>query len=445
VLSKIDNELLTRVGPGTPMGELLRQYWLPCLPSSELPEPDCAPKKVRLLGEDLVAFRNSDGEVGMIAEACPHRGASLFFGRNEEHGLRCVYHGWKFDIDGSCVDMPSEPAESNFKRKVHAKTYPCRDVNHMVWVYMGPSEVAPPFPPFEVNTLPEDHVLPPVIMMEQANWFQNLEGDIDSSHIDYLHSLLRFDSVVSHNIDGKFARDRTPTLEVVPTGYGAFYSGKRRFDEAGNIWHRITQLILPIHTMIAAARPETVTLRSHVPLDDHHSMLISQMGNTVRAVTEEEVSRTQAAFSDTGGYVPATSDPRTRYFTVANKDNDYLLDPEVQRTTQFTGISLAQANLQDRAMTELMASADGSEPIYDRSREHLGTTDAMVIMTRRMMIRAAIELRDQGIAPANVQNVELNRVRPASIVLPDGADWIGATEDARNYAAKVPIAYVSPT
>src|SRR3954453_12940194 len=123
-----ENEMLCRVGPGTPMGNLLRQYWFPAMPSFELPSPDCPPKRARLLGEDLVAFRDSNGDVGMFSTACPHRGASLFFGRNEEAGLRCVYHGWKFDIAGACVDMPSEPAESNFKNKVRVRSYPARDV-----------------------------------------------------------------------------------------------------------------------------------------------------------------------------------------------------------------------------------------------------------------------------------------------------------------------------
>ena len=150
-------------------------------------EPDCPPVRLRLLGEDLVAFRNTNGDVGIFVQACPHRGASLFFGRNEEAGLRCVYHGWKFDIEGNCVDMPSEPAESNFKAKVKVRAYPARDVNHMVWIYMGPRETPPPFPEFEILSLPPEQVNVPNIMMEEANWFQNLEGDIDSVHIDYLH------------------------------------------------------------------------------------------------------------------------------------------------------------------------------------------------------------------------------------------------------------------
>src|SRR5215216_5230956 len=146
MLSREDNELIARVGPGTPMGEVFRRFWLPALLERELPEPDCAPMRVRLLGEDLVAFRDSTGQVGFLAENCPHRGASLFFGRNEESGLRCVYHGWKFDVSGQCIDMPNEPAESDFKTKVKPVAYPCREVNGIIWTYMGPRQEPPPLP-----------------------------------------------------------------------------------------------------------------------------------------------------------------------------------------------------------------------------------------------------------------------------------------------------------
>src|ERR1700704_5230479 len=149
MLSREDNELLCRVGRGTAMGDLLRQYWMPFLPSTELPEPDCPPKKVRLLGEDLVAFRDTQGQVGLLAANCPHRGAALFFGRNEECGLRCVYHGWKFDTSGQCVDMPSEPAESNFKDKIRQTSYPTREWGSLIWVYMGPKDRMPDLPELE--------------------------------------------------------------------------------------------------------------------------------------------------------------------------------------------------------------------------------------------------------------------------------------------------------
>src|ERR1051326_8187534 len=149
MLSKADNDLATHVGPGTPMGNLLREYWLPAMMSCELAAPDCPPVRVRLLGENLIAFRTTSGQVGIIQNACPHRGASLFFGRNEEEGLRCVYHGWKFDVSGQCVDMPSEPAESNFKSKIRATAYRGADWGGVTWIYMGPNQADPPLPEME--------------------------------------------------------------------------------------------------------------------------------------------------------------------------------------------------------------------------------------------------------------------------------------------------------
>ena len=441
MLSKEENEILCRVGPGTPMGNLLREYWFPGLPSYELPSPDCPPIKLRLLGEDLVAFRDSAGRVGVVAQACPHRGASLFFGRNEEEGLRCVYHGWKFDLEGNCVDMPSEPAESNFKSKVKVRAYPARDVNHMIWLYMGPRETPPPFPRFEVLTLPPEQVNEPSIMMEEANWFQNLEGDIDSSHIDYLHSRVRLVPAGSDELGG-FLRDRAPRLTVMPTDYGAFYSARRQWDNEGNNWHRISQFIFPFHTMIAASNENSVSLRSFVPLDDHYAMLISQNGRLDRPIPEDQRARARDAFSLSGGYVTPTSDPRSRYFTTANKANDYNRDFEVERTAQFCGIPFA-GNLQDRAMTELMTNEDGIEPIYDRSKEHLGSTDSMIITVRRLLIRAARAHAEERRLPANVENVELDRVRSCSLILPAEADWVAESAQARNSDAGVPVAYVA--
>src|SRR6188472_3851194 len=156
MLNKEDNEALCRVGPGTLMGNLLRRYWTPALLSSEVPEPDSPPVRVRLLGEDMVAFRDTEGRVGLVTQACPHRGASLFFVRNEEAGLRCVYHGWKFDVAGACVDMPSEPAESNFKTKVRVNAYATHESGGIVWAYMGPRETMTPFRDFGSDALPKE-------------------------------------------------------------------------------------------------------------------------------------------------------------------------------------------------------------------------------------------------------------------------------------------------
>src|SRR6516164_9841815 len=183
MLSKENTEMLTRVGPGTVMGDLMRQYWLPCVYSWEL-TPDGDPRRVRMLGEDLIAFRNSNGTPGFIQNNCPHRGASLFFGRNEEAGIRCVYHGWKFDVEGRCIDMPNEPAESDFKSKVKAVAYPTRERNGIVWAYLGPRKEPPRLPDLEANAL--DGSTATAFQLE-CNWLQILEGDIDTTHVGFLH------------------------------------------------------------------------------------------------------------------------------------------------------------------------------------------------------------------------------------------------------------------
>ena len=449
MLSKEDNELLCRVGPGTAMGELMREYWLPALPSAEFAAPDSPPRRMRLLGENLVMFRDSHGEVGALAESCPHRGASLFFGRNEESGLRCVYHGWKFDVRGACVDMPSEPAESNFKAKVKATAYPCRDVNHMVWVYMGRRDVPPPFPAFEINTLPPENVAPPQIMMEEANWFQNLEGDLDSNHIDYLHSQLDamrwrlFDDAPMPSRAGLGGRnrDKSPRLDVRLTDYGAFYTAKRTWYENNAYeWHRISQFIFPFHSMITGA--DQVNLRSFVPLDDEWAMMISQSASLSEPLSEEarrDPLKADPFSMPATSFVERTSDPRSYFYTKANRHNDYLRDYEAERTTQVCGVAFL-GNLQDRAMTELMTGADG-EVIYDRSHEHLGTLDTMVIAVRRQLLKAATALRDRGELPANVDNIQLDRIRHATVVLPNGADWVASTEQIRDADKGLPIAH----
>jgi phthalate 4,5-dioxygenase oxygenase subunit len=186
MLSTQDNELLTRVGPGTPMGELLRRYWTPALLVSEVPAPDCDPVRVRLFGEDLVAFRDTTGRVGLIQENCPHRGASLYFGRTEDGGLRCPYHGWQFNVHGGCIDMPSEPPSSTFKERVRARAYPVHESGGIVWTYMGPPDQRPPFRDFGTESLPPERVAA-TKLHTTCNWVQAMEGNLDTSHISWLH------------------------------------------------------------------------------------------------------------------------------------------------------------------------------------------------------------------------------------------------------------------
>jgi phenylpropionate dioxygenase-like ring-hydroxylating dioxygenase large terminal subunit len=438
MLSKENNELICRVGRGTPMGELMRQYWVPALPSSEFPAPDCPPKRMRLLGENLVMFRDTQGRMGALEESCPHRGASLYFGRNEAGGIRCSYHGWKFDITGACMETPSEQPErrEQFCARMKARAFPCHEVNHMVWVYMGSRAKPPPFPVFEINTLPPEHVAHPLIMMEEANWLQNMEGDLDSAHLDWIHRRLTEESPKPEKgIRGFWnPTGRPPVIDVVPTDYGAFYSGIRGLKD-GHEWHRVNQFIFPFHTMVTNG-DNTVSLRTWVPVDDEHTMLVGQRGHPTQALTAEARRKYSEMFDEMGGYVERTNDPRTYFLTKANKRNDYGRDLKAQAETMFCGIPYV-FNLQDRAMTELMTNERG-EAIFDRTKEHLGSSDAMIVTVRRILINAAIKLRDEGKVPANVDNVELGRVRAVTLRYPKGADWKKLSEEARSVTPDKP-------
>ena len=437
MLSHEDNEFLCRVGPGTPMGNLFREYWFPALPSREFPEPDGPPMRMRLLGENLVMFRDSKGRMGALEESCPHRGASLYFARNEECGLRCIYHGWKFDIHGNCVDMPTEPEGSTFARKVKARAYPCRDVNKMVWIYMGSREEPPPFPNYELNTLPPEHVSEPNVMMEEANWMQNLEGDLDSAHLDWVHKRLHKDGPrPPKGMNGFYSPDpNPPTLDVVKTDYGAYYSARRMMED-GQEWHRVNQFIFPFHTMITTGG-QVLSFRSFVPLDDHYGMLIHQSLSPGAPMPDEVNERMLHMFDEVGGYIERTNEPRSYFLTKANKRNDYMRDLEVQRDIMNCGIPFV-LNLQDRAMTELMTNANG-EPLYDRTKEHLGTSDVMIIAVRQQLLNAAKKFRDTGELPANVAEPRIGRVRTGAFLLPAGADWKSLTADALDPESGAPL------
>jgi phthalate 4,5-dioxygenase len=445
MLTREENEMLCRVGPGTPMGELFREYWLPALPSSEFPGPDSPPKRMRLLGENLVMFRDSAGRVGALAEACPHRGASLYFGRNEDCGLRCAYHGWKFDVDGNCMDLPTEQQGSRFRdyfqNKVKATAYPCRDVNHMVWIYMGSRHEPPPFPEFETATLPPDHVTEPSIMMEEANWLQNMEGDLDSVHLDWVHRRLHRDAPAPEvGMPGFWNPDpNPPVLDVVPTPYGAYYSAARTMDD-GQRWHRINQFIFPCFTMISTGR--TTLIRAFVPLDDHHAMLISQAADPVKPIPEEARQAAAKTFDEFHGFAERTNDPRSYFMTVANKRNDYLRNLELQQELLFFGVPFV-GNLQDRAMTELMCNADG-EPVYDRTKENLGSSDHMVSAVRKQLLNALRARHDTSDVPANVDEPSLDRVRAATMLLDPDTDWNEASETARAAEPGRPATYEVP-
>src|SRR6202163_3650184 len=242
MLKQEENELITRVGPGTPMGNFMREYWVPATLSSELPSPDSDPLRVMLLGEQLIAFSDSNGNVGLLANNCPHRGASLFFGRNEEAGVRCVYHGWKFDVSGTCLDMPNEPAESDFRTRVKAIAYPCQERGGIVWSYLGPRSTPPPLPDLEPNMLPDDQVVVTAIQGD-CNWLQGLEGDIETSHLGFLHlGALDPEKMEPRTFGYHTVKDRRPRYSVIDTEVGAMYGAYRPATDNVNYW-RIAQFL----------------------------------------------------------------------------------------------------------------------------------------------------------------------------------------------------------
>ena len=309
----------------------------------------------------------------------------------------------------------------------------------MVWVYLGPRKSPPPLPAFEVLTLLPEHVSHPNVMMEEANWLQNLEGDLDSAHLDWVHRRLEENSPQpERGIRGFWNPEapRPPKLDVVPTEYGAYYSARRRLTNTDD-WHRINQFIFPFHTMITTGDGK-VGLRSFVPLDDTHAMLIAQMADPVAPLPRGAAEAYAARFEEVGGYIERTNDPRSYFMTKANKRNDYGRDMKVQENAMFCGIPFV-GNLQDRAMTELMCNNAG-EPIYDRMQEHLTSSDAMIIAVRRQLLDAAKALRDKGEPPANVDCVELDQVRAASLKLPIDVDWKSASETARRATVGQPSA-----
>ena len=421
MLSAQDNEDLCRVGPGTLMGDLMRQFWLPAVRSDELPVVDGPPLRVKLLGEELIAFRASSGKVGLIQNACPHRGASLFFGRNEEEGLRCVYHGWKFDTAGVCVDMPSEPAESNFKNKVRPRAYPVEERNGILWAYMGPREIPPPLPDLEANMVEGGAVN---TVLRDCNWMQALEGDIDTVHFIFLHyGHLKLQDTYEGGFFNYQVKSPAAGYAVNNTDFGTCYGAYRPAEPDTNYW-RIANFMFPFYTQVP---PGTLAVkrqfRAWVPMDDDHTMFWGVSAPMDSAVENDPESqkrsfkRVQEMLPDTTGWY-GRSRPR------AQRDNDYLLDREFQKSGEsYTG--LPSVFLEDQAITESMGT------IYERDREHLGTSDTMIIYTRRALLRAARALRETGETPLGVDRPEVFAQRSGGVVLPRSANWFEATAELR--------------
>lgn len=417
MLSPADNERLTRVGPGTPMGTLLRRYWLPALLAEEVPERDGPPVRVRLLGEDLVAFRDSDGVVGLISAFCPHRRAPLFFGRNEERGLRCVYHGWKFDRDGACVDMPSEPPDSLFKTKVNIEAYPTFEGGGMIWAYLGPAELRPAPPDHElVRTTPGHRYISK--SYQECNWLQALEGGVDPTHATIMHNGNIGDRSFLNDYDKLVAE-----LNLERTDYGFTYTGIR--PRGQHTWVRGYHWIMPSFHMRARVegsfgRPkdheEIPTIDGHIwiPIDDGKTWVYN-FGYSHNPA--QELSREQAHIIETrlgrGDYLDKN------YVSRLNKSNDYGIDRQRQKTQSMTGIE--GINTQDLALQEGMGT------VVDRSKEHLGTTDRAIITLRQILLQA-LDTMESGGQPPAIDPASYRNVRSIDRMVENTKDWRQATK-----------------
>ena len=401
------NTLLTRTGPGTPMGELLRRYWIPALLDTELPGRDCPPVRVKLLGEKLVAFRDAEGRLGLIDEFCAHRGVSLWFGRNEECGLRCAYHGWKYDVNGQCVDLPSEAEESGMRSRVKLKSYPCIEAGGVIWVYMGPPAERPPLPNFEWVHLPPSHRIV-TKRWQESNYLQAVEGGIDSSHVSFLHRGDVATDPFHRNTGGARLVNSIKTTFDILDRAGGLLIGARRDADPGQYYWRITQYIMPWYTLIPPYANNALNGHAWVPMDDENCMAWTMTFHPTAPIPEKDVELFKDGYGVHAELIPGTFRP------VANRTNDYLIDREKQKSGRhYNGVKgLA---MQDASVQESIGV------IADRTKEILVSTDNAIILARQRLLKAVKTVQEGGRAPGLEPADQL--IRSASMVLPVDADF----------------------
>nr|MDP2191046.1 Rieske 2Fe-2S domain-containing protein [Rhodoferax sp.] len=407
-MNKEMSETLVRTGPGTPMGNLMRRYWVPVLQSSEIAEPDGPQVRVQILGEKLLAFRDTSGCAGLINEFCSHRGVSLYFGRNEEGGIRCAYHGLKFDLSGQCVDVPSAPQVCS---RMSIKAYPCIERGGIVWAYMGPADKKPAPPEVEWCNLPPSHVYVSR-RLQECNYLQAMEGGIDTSHVSYVH---RYEVDIDPMHQGTKANDYIKAdgnviFDIEKTPFGLTLFGRRNGEPDSYYW-RVTQWLFPWFTLIPPFGDHALGGHVWVPIDEYHCWAWSINFHPNKSLSAEERRDMERGKGIHVEYEPGTFRPK------ANKDNDYLIDRVAQKDKRaYSGVF--GFSMQDASLQESMG------PIQDHEAERLLPTDKAIVMARRMLHEAALGL-EQGIEPLAL-DASAQRVRAAGVLLERSAnptDW----------------------
>jgi phthalate 4,5-dioxygenase len=404
MLTRDENELLTRTGPGTAMGAMMRRYWVPALLAEELPEPDGRPVRVPLLGERLVAYRDSDGAVGLLEEGCPHRGASLALGRNEEGGLRCIYHGWKFERTGRCADMPTEPPGSTFHERVRATAYPTREAAGIVWAYLGPADRMPPFPQYEWFGLPGEQCRVWKLLHE-CNYLQALERDADLAHVRIAHRRLGEREVQAGvKLTDMDPQDTVPEVEVEPTRYGFRYACIYRPGEPTNEV-RVATFVPPCFLFMGPIQEHCVAML-FVPRDDQSNWHFLVRYNTAKPIDAETYAATRG-LSNLGA----------DFRKLQNVDNDYLQDRQAMRAQTFNGIE--GVIIEDHALAEIQGA------IADRTREHLRPSDAPLLALRKLLLQNArqLALGQEPDLPGLDPTLPQHQIGGATFTKPRGVSW----------------------
>ena len=421
MLSREENELITRVEGDAPAGRLMRRYWLPALMSDEVVDPDGTPVRVRLVGQNLVAFRDSSGKLGMIDEACPHRLASLALGRNEEGGVRCIYHGWKFDVAGRCFDMPTEPAGYNFQDRMNVRSYPVREGGGLVWTYLGPPEHEPPFPAFDWTTKRRDQ-LALVKLIENTNYLQAAEGGIDTAHSWFLHRGVLQDW--KHR--SALSMDLSPRLEAEDTNYGFRYAAIRRTNQDPDKFKyiKVTNFVFPATVLVPRPLDPNVKpiVQIFIPMDDTHTMHYSLFFSIDDGPIDEQYIREDL------NWIPGV-----------NLDEHYRLD-----TVEANGWKQDRAAMKDGSLycgikgfpRQDVACQESMGPIVDRSLEHLGTSDIAIIRMRRRMLDNVRRVMN-GLAPIGTDgSVDYPNLRSESRVIGIDEPWQQIGGSAGEYVAR---------